>query len=879
MRLEADLSLCLLQQETIAAFGEFAIKTISLDELLDECVRLVARTLDVELCKILQLYPAQAELLLKAGVGVKPGQVGKVTVGTGSDTQAGYTWLTEEPVIVEDLRTETRFIGGQLLHDHHILSGVSVIIGGTKAPWGILGAHSTSLRAFTQYDAQFLRSIANLLASAIERLEIEAQLRRSRDELSIVLNGVSEGITAQAKDGSLIYANQSAAETMGYNSIVDLLNAPLDEVRGKFEIFDETGQLLPPDNLPGQRVFRGESEASAKLRFYRPQTDEERWAIASAAPVLNSAGEVSLAVNIFRDVTDMVLAERSQKLLAEAGKLFAEASNSETALTALANLVAENLADWCIVHLTAENEQVRQLAVAHRDPARVQMAYELERQYPPDWNVDCGVQRVLRTGQPEYYPEITDALLQASARDAEHLAVLRELEFHSVMIVPLRARSGILGAVTLIWAESGRKYNQVEVQLVQELAHRAGIAIENLQLYQESLAINTQLEDMVETRTRQLTTSNRLLLKEIEERRKAAAALRKSETMLQSLFESAPDATVLIDSAGTIIQVNRQAEAVFGYQRSELIGNQIDFLLPQRYRSSHAKHRAHYFDHLVTRPMGAGLALSAVRKDGQEFPVDVMLSPVFTEEGTLVISAIRDITERKQLETDLAETHRRLFEGVEAERLLLSQELHDGPIQDLYGVSLRLEGLREALRSQQDEESLDACRDALQAVGQTLRGICGELRPPALTHFGLEKAIRSHLIQFQNSHPGLAIESSLMQDGQTLPERTRLALYRVYQNSLSNIIRHAQAKSVRISLSVEEEQVSLRIEDDGCGFTVPERWIELARAGHYGLVGMVERVEAIGGKITVHSSIGQGTTIQVDVPVNHAVLEGGQQQK
>ena len=146
--------------------------------------------------------------------------------------------------------------------------------------------------------------------------------------------------------------------------------------------------------------------------------------------------------------------------------------------------------------------------------------------------------------------------------------------------------------------------------------------------------------------------------------------------------------------SGQIIQVNQQAENGVWLAARRAAGQAIDRLLPRRYWERHVNNRDKYFDQMTTRLMGAGLELYAVRKDGTEFPVDVMLSPIHSEEGDLVISAVRDITEQKRLQTELAETHRRLFESVEAERKLLSQELHDGPLQDLYAVALSLEGIR-----------------------------------------------------------------------------------------------------------------------------------------------------------------------------------------
>ncbi len=213
-----------------------------------------------------------------------------------------------------------------------------------------------------------------------------------------------------------------------------------------------------------------------------------------------------------------------------------------------------------------------------------------------------------------------------------------------------------------------------------------------------------------------------------------------------------------------------------------------------------------------------------------------------------------------------AEIQRRLTESREAERLFLAQELHDGAVQDLYGVRFNLEMLTSALSTDEDAESLEQGKDMVQDVIQKLRVICGDLRPPALAPFGLERAIRSHAEQFQDTHPEVNLTLTLTPDGQRLPDTMRLALYRVYQEAMNNITKHAEARHVEVLFAFDDEHITLEIHDDGRGFVLPERWIELGRQEHYGLLGISERVDALGGHLTVTSAPEQGTTVRVVTP-------------
>jgi PAS domain S-box-containing protein len=248
--------------------------------------------------------------------------------------------------------------------------------------------------------------------------------------------------------------------------------------------------VLHPDDL--QRCLDRWNES---LRTRQPYEIEYRWRRADgvycwhlgrALPVRDHDGAITHWVGTGTDIDDQKRAEDRQRLLAEASVLLVNALDYESALTQLAHLVAPRLADWCALHLLENGGTIRRLAVVHIDPAKQALALARPARYPLDPSGRLLVAHVLRSGEPEIYPEVPDALLVEAARDADHLMLLRVLGFTSYMCVPLIARGRILGAITLVTAASGRHYDKAALALAEDLASRAAIAVDNARLYRDA---------------------------------------------------------------------------------------------------------------------------------------------------------------------------------------------------------------------------------------------------------------------------------------------------------------------------------------------------------------------------------------------------------
>ena len=357
------------------------------------------------------------------------------------------------------------------------------------------------------------------------------------------------------------------------------------------------------------------------------------------------------------------------------------------------------------------------------------------------------------------------------------------------------------------------------------------------------------------------------------------------------LFETMPDVVLVVNESGKIILANAQAEVVFRFSRAELLTMSVDMLIPQRFRQGHEGHRRGYIEQPKVRRMGAGLALFALRKGGEEFPVEISLSPIEREGQRLTIASVRDISDYKRLEHELQalnqglelkvqqrtaeleatnsslqevlETRGQLYTALlsaqEDERGRIARDLHDSIGQSLTAILLHIVELEKDLKDRQLEHLITMLAQALDDV----RKISHELRPPLLDALGLEAALQQ-LARKLSEQSNLSINVLCFGlDSQHIERSKEIAVYRITQEALTNTIRHAQASEVSVVLSLAQQRLQLSVEDNGQGFDVAHE-----KKGHLGLVGMRERAELIGGECLVESSLGQGTTVYVRLPLH-----------
>ena len=680
---------------------------------------------------------------------------------------------------------------------------------------------------FKPFEPEMLRSKVNVFielhrkneelrrqGALLREQELERERRLSEERYRQVADAMPQIVWTADSDGNATYYNRRWFEYTGMTP---------DEA-------DEQAWLrvVHADDLPVAVARRTETLQTGDVfeveyRF-RAADGSYRWHLGRAVPIRGAGGEIHFWIGTATDIHDHKLTEQAQRFLLEAGAILGSSLDHVEALRALAQAAVPRVADWCVVHLVEDGE-LQQLAVAHFDPQKVLFAEELQRRYPPRASDERGPHRVVRTGEPELVRDISPELVSAAAQDELHHELLAELGLRSYVCVPLSAHDRVLGAITLVTAESGRAYDESDLGVAQELARRAATAIENALLYEQA-----------------------------EEQARAARVL-----------AAVVDAVVLIDRDGLVRLWNPAAETITGVARDDAIGASIEDVVPG-WRQIAAR---------IPIASGPGDPVRAetipVELAGREAWLSG--SGVGFEEGT--VYAFRDLTEEAALErmkSDFVAT--------------VSHELRT-PLAAIYGAALTIRRPDLELEDDLRDHLLTVIAEESERLSQIVNDLllASHLDSGQL-HVAIEaidpRELTASVVEAAGVHLPENVVIELDADAE-LPQVQADAnqLRQVLANLIDNAIKYSpDGGPVRVRLAAHNGLVRFAVSDHGLGIPPGERQRIFEKfyrldpnmtrgigGTGLGLYICRELVRRFDGRIWVESEEGEGSTFIVELPV------------
>jgi PAS domain S-box-containing protein len=354
---------------------------------------------------------------------------------------------------------------------------------------------SSSGRLYDEDDRRFAEVLAARIGMALDYAGLSESVSGLEQRLEAVLANLAEAVIVRDAGGRMVFTNDAAARLLGSESVQDVSGVSSEELMARYDAFDEHGRRLTLDDLPNARARLGERPEPLLVRNIIRSTGQERWLLHKSTPVLDDSSEVAMVVNVVEDLTEVKRAELAQRLLAQAGEALSSSLDYEQTLQRVAQLAVPELADWCGVRMRGDSDLLEQVAVAHVDPEKVALARSYGEAIQIRVSDPTGAAEVIRTGRAQLLGEITDEMLERIDVPAERLALARDLHMRSAVIAPLATPGRTpLGVLTLVMAESGRRFDERDLALAEELARRAATVIENARLYTEHTRIADTLQ-------------------------------------------------------------------------------------------------------------------------------------------------------------------------------------------------------------------------------------------------------------------------------------------------------------------------------------------------------------------------------------------------
>jgi PAS domain S-box-containing protein len=754
-------------------------------------------------------------------------------------------------------------------------------------------------------ELQWITVYGQLAASYIEHWRSQAALRQSASHLRSALESMTDAVLIVDSEANIVDFNEAFATFHRFSGRSECATS-LQQHAALLEAYYE-GKLVPLDQWAVPRALRGESASDMEFTVRRTDSGETWIGSYSFAPIYGSEGFIAGAVMVTRDITrrkeaEIALRESEQRL-----RLALEASSAGTWTRDLRT------------HQVIWDPQLRQMTGSDPDGAEFPRFYMVDERDRPsirqrvtavlenpgddEFDLEC---RTAHSGTEKRWLHIrgraerdeaghvvrmTGITLDITARKRAEEAFLatsqqyRDLIENSPDGIARIAPDGRYLFVNRRMAEiAGRPESDYAGKTIGSVSGNgaapwlvrvrriveSGKAEMTEYLYRAPLSEKDQclqLRFVPEFDEDRHVSSVLLIVTDVTDQRRAEAAVRDRELLISALVDSASQAIFAIDTEGRIRLANQMAEHIFGYNRNELLGQNHELLIPEPFRKRHVELQAEYMRNPQTGPMATGM-LEGRRKDGTLFPVEVTLSQILTQQGPLTVIMLSDITLRRsherQLERDREELERlsrALMTAEEDTARAIARELHDDITQRLALLSIDIGKTASGLNSgARLLKKLRSHQSRATEIARAARNLAYTAHPAIVEELGLNTALEA-LCNDLTRAGSLAVRFQSHSVPEFLDRKVALSIYRVAQEALSNVAKHANTENCEVTLNGDGAGVQLEVVDSGKGF-VPDK-----SRGGLGLRSMKERMQLVSGSLTIESEPGGKTRVVARAPI------------
>lgn len=874
------------QNEYLAALHETAlglINRLDLNELLADIVTRALALVDIPSGYIYLVEPGGEQMRLAVGVGVSLNFVGAlICKGEGV---AGTIWETGQPLVVDDYRNWEHRLKDP---GYDVLRAVGAVpLRSGSRVVGVLGVESTKDgQGLNEHQIDILNRFAQLASIALDNAQLHSAVRESEERYRDLVENSRELICTHDLDGVILSANRAAVEVLGYDPrefegrkmLRDLL-AP--EVSDQFD--DYLARIRSDGVASGTMLVQTRTGEHRLLEYHNTLRTE-----GVPAPIVR--GMANDITERKRAQVALLESEKKYRDLVETAHDLIWAVDAEGRITFM-NQASRNIYGYepdeligrSYFDLLSPEERTRQLDIFPQMMASGQKIVVdsecevMDREGNRHMLLANAVIRFDQQGNA-IGSMGTSTDITERKRAEESLNLFRNLIEQSTDAIE------VMDPVTLRFVDCNESahrslgYTREEflaltVFDIDPTLNRATLARLNAEMEESGLATiesvhrrkdGTTFPVEVNVKRVSLEKVYRLAsVRDITGRRLAEVALRESEERYRELFENAKDAIYVHDLSGRYVSVNRAAETLSGYSREEILGKHYsNFVAPRN-----LKHARTNLCKKLDEADETIYEVFMITKDKRAVPVEVS-SRLIHENGVPVgvQGIVRDITERKRAQDALQNYSRRLIEAQESERQHIARELHDEIGQVLTAVKINLQSIQ---RLGPDSDWTPPLFESIGIVDEALgrvRELSIELRPSLLDDLGLSAALRWYVDRYaQRTGIRAEVMNGFEEEGR-LPRELETACFRIAQEALTNVVRHARANSVSVKLERLRERLVLTISDDGIGFDVEGLFSNASTMAALGLRGMEERALAVRGKIEIESALQNGTRVRAIFP-------------